>query len=122
MILADTSVWADHLRSPDAVMASCLEVGEITLHAFVIGELAIGSMPRYGAVLAALQKLPQIGVARSTEVLTFVWENKLMGTGIGFVDAHLLASTKLAPDTQLWTRDKRLRRAAESMGIASALP
>ncbi|MDB5555942.1 MAG: type toxin-antitoxin system VapC family toxin [Rhizobium sp.] len=104
------------------MMASCLDVGEIVLHVFVIGELAMGSMPRYDAVLAALQKLPKIGIARSDEVFAFVRENKLMGIGIGLVDAHLLASAKLTPDTQLWTRDKRLRRTAEMMGIASALP
>lgn len=121
MILADTSVWADHLRRPDALMTACLEVQEIVLHPFVIGELAMGSMPRYDAVLASLNDLQQIEIARPDDVLYLIRQHRLMGTGIGYVDAHLLASTRLEPGTKFWTRDKRLRRAAEGMGLASAL-
>jgi len=121
MILADTSVWADHLRKADVLMSACLDVQEIVLHPFVIGELAMGSMPRYDAVLASLSNLQQIEVARPDDVLHLIREHRLMGTGIGYVDAHLLAATRLAPGTQLWTRDRRLLRAAELLGIASAL-
>ena len=121
MILADTSVWADHLRAADALLTACLEVQEILLHPFVIGELAMGSMPRYDATLASLNNLKQIEVARPDEVLHLIRQHRLMGTGIGYIDAHLLASVKLVPGTQFWTRDKRLRRAAEVMGLASAL-
>ena len=121
MILADTSVWADHLRAADALLTACLEVQEILWHPFVIGELAMGSMPRYDATLASLNNLKQIEVARPDEVLHLIRQHRLMGTGIGYIDAHLLASVKLVPGTQFWTRDKRLRRAAEVMGLASAL-
>lgn len=121
MILADTSVWADHLRAADALLTACLEVQEILLHPFVIGELAMGSTPRYDATLASLNNLKQIEVARPDEVLHLIRQHRLMGTGIGYIDAHLLASVKLVPGTQFWTRDKRLRRAAEVMGLASAL-
>jgi hypothetical protein len=102
-------------------MAACLEVQEILLHPFVIGELAMGSMPQYDATLASLNNLQQIEVARPDDVLHLIREHRLMGTGIGYVDAHLLASAKLFPGTQLWTRDRRLRQAAEVMGLASAL-
>lgn len=122
MILADTSVWADHLRRPDQTMNSCLDLGEIIMHPFVLGELALGSMPRYDAVLRALKSLPSAQIARPEEILIMVRENSLMGTGIGYVDAHVLASVVIVPDTHLWTRDKRLRRAAEKFGVASALP
>ena len=94
MILADTSVWADHLRRSDALMAACLEVQEILLHPFVIGELAMGSMPQYDATLASLNNLQQIEVARPDDVLHLIREHRLMGTGIGYVDAlnHLTRS------------------------------
>lgn len=122
MILADTSVWADHLRAPDPMMAACLEVDEILLHPFVIGELAMGSMPRYHEVIASLTKLSQTDIAKPEHVLFLVQEHRLMGTGIGYIDAHLLASTRMIPGAQLWTRDKRLLRVATAMGVASALP
>jgi predicted nucleic acid-binding protein len=45
----------------------------------------------------------------------------LFGLGIGWIDAHLLASAQLTPSTLLWTRDRRLRRAAETIGLAAPL-
>jgi predicted nucleic acid-binding protein len=103
-------------------MKACLDLNEIIMHPFVLGELALGSMPRYDAVLNALTVLPAIQIAQLDEVLVMVRNNKLMGTGIGYIDAHVLASAVIVPDTHLWTRDKRLRRAAERFGVASALP
>lgn len=122
MILADTSVWADHLRRADPTMMACLDVGEIVMHPFVLGELALGSMPKYDAVVAALLALPSIQTARPEDVLVLVRQNQLMGKGIGYIDAHVLASALIEPDTKLWTRDKRLKRAAEILGVASAPP
>lgn len=122
MILADTSVWADHLRRKDATMSTCLDLGEIVMHPFVLGELSLGSMPKYDAVIATLMAMPAIQVAQADEVLVLVRNNMLMGTGIGYIDAHLLASSLIVSGTHVWTRDKRLRRAAERLGVASALP
>lgn len=122
MILADTSVWADHLRRADAMMSACLDVQEIVMHPFVLGELSLGSMPRYDAVIDSLLELPSVQIAQPHEVLVLIRENRLMGTGVGYVDAHLLASSLIMPGTQVWTRDKRLKRAAEKLGVASALP
>src|SRR5947208_2689196 len=109
MILADTWVWADHLRQADETMKACLDLDEIIMHPFVLGELDLGSMPRYDAVLNALKVLPAITIAQPDDVLVMVRENKLMGTGIGYIDAHLLASAVIVPDVRLWTRDKKLR-------------
>ena len=83
MILADTSVWADHLRRKDATMSTCLDLGEIVMHPFVLGELSLGSMPKYDAVIATLMVMPAIQVAQADEVLVLVRNNMLMGTGIG---------------------------------------
>jgi predicted nucleic acid-binding protein len=41
--------------------------------------------------------------------------------GIGLIDAHLIASVFINPSTILWTRDKRLRKAAEGLGIHAGL-
>lgn len=122
MILADTSVWADHLRRPDETMSACLDIGEVLIHPFVIGELALGTMPQYDAVINSLSHLPRCIVASPEEALELIRSHRLMGTGVGYVDAHLLASARLTSETLLWTRDKRLRRKAEALGVASALP
>jgi predicted nucleic acid-binding protein len=42
-------------------------------------------------------------------------DRKLSGKGLGWVDAHLLASALLS-GCRLWTRDKALAGAARSLG------
>ena len=42
------------------------------------------------------------------------------GVGIGYVDAHLLASARLG-GAMLWTRDKRLHATAAELGLAHAV-
>ena len=106
MILADTSVWVDHLRRSDTALRAALEANEICIHPMVIGELACGNL-RNRTILAHLQLLPQATVATHDEALAMIEQRKLMGRGVGFVDVHLLASAKLSNAT-LWTRDKRL--------------
>ena len=118
MILVDTSVWVDHLRAGDAQLADLLSRGEVLVHPWVLGELALGRLANPSAVLGLLSQLPQTPVATAAEVLTVIDRHQLAGTGIGYVDAHLLASTQLAPDARLWTRDRRLIAAAELVGCS----
>jgi len=118
MILVDTSVWVDHLRTGDAALAALLNGSRVLMHPFVLGELACGNLRNRGEVLALLKDLPQATVARDKEVLFFIERNTLMGRGIGYVDAHLLAAVVLDGSAQLWTRDKRLRSVAESLDLA----
>ncbi len=118
MILVDTSVWVDHLRSGDSVLIALLESGQVAGHPFVVGELAMGNLRQRKVVLEAMRELPQMAVASDEEVLHFVEERALFGRGIGYVDAHLLASLHLTPGTQLWTRDQRLHDVARQMDVA----
>ncbi|MEO8922628.1 MAG: type II toxin-antitoxin system VapC family toxin [Caldimonas sp.] len=118
MILADTSVWVDHLRRGDAKLADALDRGMVIVHLFVIGEIACGSLSDRGSILALLHDLPRAIVANSDEVLGFIERHQLHGKGIGYIDAHLLASTVLSDGAKLWTHDKRLRSAAVDMGLA----
>ncbi|HEY4216237.1 MAG TPA: type II toxin-antitoxin system VapC family toxin [Gemmatimonadaceae bacterium] len=112
MILVDTSVWIDHLRTRDDELARALDDGEVLVHSFVIGELACGNLRNRADVLGLLRELPPVREATHDEVMVFVERRKLMSRGIGYVDAHLLAAAMLTPWTRLWTHDKRLARLA----------
>jgi predicted nucleic acid-binding protein len=122
VILVDKSVWVDHLRRGHEALVGLLEAGNVLAHPFVIGELALGNIPRRDLVLRALQDLPQANVATDREVLRFIHQHLLFGLGIGYVDAHLLAAVRLSSDAALWTRDRRLRAAADRLGVAMARP
>jgi hypothetical protein len=116
MILADTSVWIDHLRSGDEKLASLLHDSLVLIHPFVVGELACGNLRDRESVLGLLQALPRATVATDTEVLFFIERHALMGRRIGYIDAHLLASASLSRTARLWTRDARLGKVAAEMG------
>ena len=117
MILVDTSVWVDHLRSGDAALAGALEAGDVCTHAFVIGELACGRLRNRAEVLGLLERLPRVSSATDGEVLELIEARGLMGRGLGWVDAHLLAAVLLAPGTRLWSRDRRLGEVAAELGV-----
>jgi predicted nucleic acid-binding protein len=109
------------LRAGDDNLASLLDSGRILAHPFIIGELALGNLRQRQTILAFLQDLPRANVATDQEVMHFIEQHALAGLGIGYIDAHLLASTQLTAGSSLWTRDKRLLRAAERLGLASKL-
>lgn len=108
MILVDTSIWIDHLRTGDPELSELLRDGQVLAHPWVTGELAVGHLSRRSEILGLLHNLPQATVATDDEVLTLIDKRHLFGLGIGYVDAHLLAATTLTTAARLWTRDKRL--------------
>ena len=115
MILVDTSVWIDHLRGGDAELTRLLHARRVSMHPFVVGEIACGNLASRPVVLATLDDLPACLVAEDREVRDFIEKRRLHGRGVGFADCHLLVSTLLSADTLLWTRDRRLGRIAEQM-------
>ena len=118
MILIDTSVWVDHFRRPIADVERLARAVRIVQHPFVTGELAVGDLKYPEATLAFLsQDLTRARVATEAEFLGFLANEKLAATGIGFVDVHLLAACRLMPGTTLWSRDKRLGRWAQAVGV-----
>lgn len=119
MILADTSVWVAHLRVADPMFTARLNAGEILAHPFVIGELAMGNLGRRAGTLQFLDELPKSVAASDIEVRDLIERYRLHGLGIGFIDAHLLASCKLTPSARLWSRDRRLNEAAEQLSLAA---
>jgi predicted nucleic acid-binding protein len=122
LILADTSVWIDHLRSGDKELHKRLSRGQIVIHPFIIAELALGSLKERSKTLTLLDLLPHVRVAHLNEIRTLIEARHLYGLGIGLTDAHLIASVLINPPTLLWTRDKQLRKVAEALGIHASLP
>jgi predicted nucleic acid-binding protein len=121
LILADTSVWIDHLRLGNTEMHKHLDRGNIVVHPFIIAELALGSLRERTQTLALLDLMPQVKVARLSEVRLTIEARRLYSLDIGLIDAHLIASVFINPATLLWTKDKRLRKAAEALGIDASL-
>ena len=118
MILVDTSVWIDHLREGNARLNSLLLNAAVLIHPFVTGELACGNLHNRNRILSLLGDLPASRVADDQEVLYFIEQNDLMGCGIGYIDAHLLASVSLSSPARLWTVDRKLNDAAVRLGLA----
>ena len=116
MILVDTSVWVDHLRRGNPRLASLLEEAQVLCHPFVIGELACGNLRNRREILRLLAALPAVPQADGSEVLHLVESHHLYGLGLGWVDAHLLASCLLS-DSELWTLDEPLRAAARKLAV-----
>ena len=108
----------DHIRSKNAGLVRLLDSNSVFLHSFVIGEIAMGSMTNRLAVIRQLSKLPRSPMARHEEVMELIAAHRLFGLGIGYMDAHLLAAVRISPAALLWTRDRRLREAAETLSIA----
>ncbi|MFO8074035.1 MAG: type II toxin-antitoxin system VapC family toxin [Polyangia bacterium] len=118
MILADTSIWVDFLRRGEPALAGLLERGEVLVHEMVVGELVLGGLPRDGEIPSLFESLPRAGAVTHGELVAFVHEHGLAGAGVGYVDAHLLAATALEPGARLWTRDEKLAKLAERLGLA----
>jgi hypothetical protein len=117
VIVVDTSIFIDHLHRADRHLVDLLESSSVLVHPMVIGELALGIIADRPAVLASMRGLPQGALASHDEVLGLVESRELFGRGLGFIDAHLLASTLLTEGGRLWTRDKRLAAAAQALGV-----
>ena len=117
MILVDTSIWIEHLRSGNLYLKSALEEGEVVCHPFIIGELACGDLKNRDEILSLMQALPMALTIGHDEILHFIDYNSLMAIGIGLIDVHLLASARLT-QIPLWTADKRLSAAASKLKVS----
>ena len=117
MVLADTSIWVEHLRRGEPALAKRLSGGLVLMHPFVTGELACGHLKDRASILTDLESLPPARVASNPEVRQLIEERKLWGKGLRWIDAHLLASALLS-SCRFWTFDKRLGQAAAELGLS----
>jgi len=116
MILIDSSVWIDHFRTENSLLSGLLMQGAIVMHEFILGELAIGNFKNRKEILTLLDSIPKLSKLTHDEFLYFLEQNSFYSKGVGFVDIHLLGSTKLA-GVKIWTLDKRLLKLATSLNL-----
>jgi predicted nucleic acid-binding protein len=119
-VLVDTSVWIRFLanRSPHATeLAELLSRDEVSGHEFVYGELLIGDKGGRKALLSNYERIDRAPLVPHAEVVAFVRDRRLNGRGIGWIDAHLVASA-LVSRAKLWTADVALAAIAADLGIA----
>jgi predicted nucleic acid-binding protein len=88
------------------------------MHSFVLGELACGNIRNRAEILALLGQLPPAREATHDEVMVMIDQRRLMGRGIGYIDAHLLAGAALTSRARLWTKDRVLARIAVELDLA----
>jgi predicted nucleic acid-binding protein len=118
VILADTTVWIDFLagRAGALPLRSLLAANRVVCHPAVRGEIALGSIARRNEVLRLLSQLPSVQVVGDDDVFAMIDARKLHASGIGWIDAHLLASA-VAGGHRIWTGDKRLARVAARLRV-----
>ena len=116
MVLVDTSIWISHFRKGNSHLKELLQDDSVACHPFIIGELACGGLKNRKVIISLLKALPEVQTAESDEIINFIESKRLFGTGLGFVDIHLLASALLTK-VLLWTSDKPLQTAAAKLNI-----
>ena len=116
MVLVDTSVWVEHLRSGNIGLGNLLNEGHVVCHLFIVGELACGNLSNRSEILSLLRALPLSNHAEHEEVMHLIENYSLMGKGIGYIDVHLIASAILTK-VPIWTLDKKLREVSSKLGL-----
>lgn len=118
-VLVDTSVWIRFLANRGRYaqeLDRLLEQNDVVGHEFVYGELLLGDRGGRAKLLSAYLQMYQASLVPQGEVVAFVRARRLFGRGIGWVDAHLLASAVVGR-LLLWTADSSLESAARDLGI-----
>jgi predicted nucleic acid-binding protein len=120
MVLVDTSVWIRSLagRQPfRAAVDQLLRDESVLAHDLVFGELLIGDAGGRTVALTYYGRFSYATAIPHADVVTFVRERRLFGRGIGWIDAHLLASS-LVSGARLYTADSHLALVADELDIA----
>ena len=123
MVLVDTSIWIRFLAGTEPYASrldGLLSNDEVLGHDFVYGELLIGDRGARTKLLAEYKVMRQAALVANSEVVEFVRHHQINGRGIGWIDAHLLASALVA-NSRIWTADRPLAAVAQDIGVAYRL-
>ncbi|MEO7814706.1 MAG: type II toxin-antitoxin system VapC family toxin [Sphingomicrobium sp.] len=118
MIVVDSSIWIDHLHAGLPRLGELMLREHALMHPHVLGEIALGNLRNREELINRLLRLPVPNMAQEGHLLHLIDVEWFAGTGIGYTDAHVLASALLTPGGKLWTRDKKLLAQAERLGVA----
>jgi predicted nucleic acid-binding protein len=120
MVLVDTSVWIRFFSGREPYFSEMnwlLGRDEVVGHQLVYGELLMGDRGGRAGFLSTFEWMHQAELIPHSEVVALVRHRTLNGRGLGWIDAHLLASA-IAGRLQLWTADRLFAEAAEDAGAA----
>lgn len=117
-VLPDTNIWVGHLRCRDERLCEILEFNALIMHPLVIGELSVADYPDRRPLIEDLLLMPMSYDVSFQETLHFISERRLYSRGIQWNDAVILSSVLLTEGALLWTRDRRLKELAETLGVA----
>ena len=118
-VLVDTSVWVRHFKMSDPHLQHLLWADDVVTHPMIVLELTCGTPPQPRLkTLHDIALLSPVISATFQEIAEWIERDTLYGLGCGLVDLSLLASTRLTPNTQLWTLDKRLHQLALRFNVA----
>jgi hypothetical protein len=122
LILVDTSIWIDHINRPVAHLSRLIGAGSSVLHPYVLTELALGNLADWQRRVDGLRRLPAAEPVSTDALLSTIRRLALQGSGLGLVDAHLLAWAVAAPERAVWSRDRRLHERAQAAAVAWSPP
>lgn len=117
LILVDTSIWVDHIRRSVPELVGLVRDGRCVLHPYVLMEIALGSLQDRDRRIGQLRTLPSVEPVGNDTLLDEMERLGLPGSGLGFVDAHLLAAAAARTRLKIWSRDRRLADRAEAIGL-----
>src|SRR5262249_43612308 len=116
MTLADTSIWRRHLRQSLTSFQALLDSEEVGVHPFVTGELACGNLQNRDVILFSLGILEQAPIAPEIDVRHVLDSHRLWGTGLSWIDVHLLTSAAMI-GWRIYSADKAMIAAATRMKL-----
>jgi predicted nucleic acid-binding protein len=116
-VLVDTSIWIQHFRIGVAEVPLMILAGEVRCHPVIVGELAVGGLPKRRQTMIKLRAIPQVPERVADDALDFIDQHNLFGLGLSWGDVQLLAAADLS-GIPIWTFDQRLQQQASALNLS----
>lgn len=117
-MLPDTSAWIQHQLAPDPLLSAVIDAGWVVGHPLVVGELWLGCGARPRALAEFVASLPTAPTVEPVAVRRLADGIGLICSGIGWVDACLIASCALSAEAmRVYSKDRALISNARRLGL-----